>query len=161
MTVFRLLAQLGLEVNLPKSRIPPAQVFDFLGATFNTLSLTISPTVQRVSALTTTVTELYDSPSFTARVLSACIGKLDSVADLVPFGRWTVRPFHWTRIDHWSPVVNSYDDLPSTIPPDHSFVIWWTIVVNLLSGMLIHVPLPDFLMFADASETAWGARLTS
>ena len=161
-TVFQLLTRLGLGVNFPKSRLLPAQQFDFLGATFNTQTMMIAPTAQRILDLVAAVTNLYQVPHFTARTLAACIGKLDSVADLVPYGRWMVRPLHWARLDHWSPATCDYEDvLQASILPDMSFAEWWTNTANLSPGVPIHEPMPDHLLFTDASETAWGARLTS
>ena len=97
---------------------------------------------------------------FTARTLAACIGKLDSVTNLVPHGRWMVRPFHWARLDHWSPTTNLYEDvLSASILPNSTLANWWTNIPNLSQGVPIHEPIPDMLLITDASETAWGARL--
>ena len=161
-TTVRLLTRLGLGVNVPKSRLLPARLFDFLGATFDTESMTIRPTSQRVQATTAAVTTIFQSPTFTARELSTCIGMLDSVADLVPHGRWMVRPFHWARLEHWSPTAGSYEDtLSAAALPDRAFQVWWTESKNLTMGVPIQEPVPDFLLFTDASETAWGARLST
>jgi len=160
--LIHLLTRLGLGVNPPKSRLLPAQQFDFLGASFDTVTMTITPTAQRTQALIAAVKDVYQAPSFTARNLAACIGKLDSVADLVPHGRWMVRPFHWARLDNWSPTLNTYEDvLLPTILPDLSFATWWTDPANLSAGVPIQEPIQDHLLFTDASETAWGARLTT
>ena len=59
-----LLTRLGLQVNFPKSRLQPAQVFDSLGATFNTLTMTIAPTTLRVEALIASIQNLFNAPSF-------------------------------------------------------------------------------------------------
>ena len=96
--VLRLLTKLGLEVNLTKSRLLPARGFVFLGVTIVTCSMTIRLTLLRVLATIDAVAEFFSALNFTVRNLLTCIGKLDSVADFVLFGRWMVQFFHWARL---------------------------------------------------------------
>ena len=118
-TLLSLLNDLGLEVNLPKSRLLPSQSFPFLGAWVDLRHFVIRPSEERVLALGQCFHDLMKAPTLTVRMASQLIGIMDSLADLVPLGRWRVRVLHWFRALQWRPRL-SYDDklppLPITDP---------------------------------------------
>ena len=158
--VCRLLFRLGLQVNVPKSRLVPSQVFEFLGALFDLRVPSVRPSDLRVRSVSSSVRSLASAALITARELARTIGLLDSVADLVPQGRWRVRPFHWFRQDVWSPATGSYEDvLPSVTLRSCPWVVWWMNAPELCRGVPLQDPLPDVVMFTDASASGWGAHL--
>ena len=77
-TTVCLLTRLGLGVNPAKSHHLPARTFDFLGATLDTVQMTIAPTAQRTQDIIKAVSDIFQTPSFTARILSKCFGKTRS-----------------------------------------------------------------------------------
>jgi len=155
--VMRLLSSLGLGVNLPKSRLQPAQRFQFLGAWFDLGSFLIRPSEERVLSLGECFQELLLLPQLTVRHLARLIGIMDSMADLVPMGRWRVRLLHWFRAVHW-PARISYEDVLPGLPMEDHHLQWWMSPDNLLLGVPLQEPLPDHLVYTDASESGWGAQ---
>ena len=72
-----------------------------------------------------------------------------------------MRPVQFTLHDQWS---QSSDPplLPVRITPELLPVLrWWSLSVNLTSGVPLHQPLPDLRLFTDASSEGWGAHLLS
>ena len=72
-----------------------------------------------------------------------------------------MRPVQFTLHDQWS---QSSDPplLPVRITPELLSVLrWWSLSVNLTSGVPLHQPLPDLCLFTDASSEGWGAHLLS
>ena len=72
-----------------------------------------------------------------------------------------MRPVQFMLRDQWS---QSSDPplLPVHITPELLPVLrWWSLSVNLTSGVPLHQPLPDLRLFTDASSEGWGAHLLS
>jgi len=154
--VMELLYNLGLGLNLPKSRLVPAQQFQFLGAWLNLRTFLVTPSEARILALGELFQELLILPNLTARHLARLIGMMDSLADLVPLGRWRVRLLHWFRTINWA--RESYEDVVPPLPFWDEGLQWWMSPDNLLQGVPVHEPLPDHLIYTDASATGWGAQ---
>ena len=152
-----MLHDLGLEVNFPKSRLTPSQSFQFLGAWLDLRDFVIRPSEERVLALGLCFHNLMAAPTLTARMTSQLIGIMDSLADLVPMGRWRVRVLHWFRALQWRPRL-SYDDVLPPLPITDPDLQWWMSPDNLLAGVPVQEPLPDAMIFTDASSTGWGAQ---
>jgi len=158
-TVRSLLSTLGLGLNLPKSRLPPAQAFTFPGAEFNLRHFTIRPSEERILSLGRCFQDLVGLPHITAQQLARLIGLMDSVADLVPLGQWRVRVLHWFRSLRWTTRWSSQNkDVLPQLPLDDQRIRWWMVPDNLAMGVPIQDPLPDHTIFTDASATGWGAH---
>ena len=156
-TVVALLRSLGLGINLPYSRLVPSQCFQFLGAFFGLRRFLVTPSEDRVLALGQCFRDFFDLPQVTMRRLGRLIGVMDSMADLVPLGRWRVRLLHWFRAVHWPRRV-SYEDVVPPLPIWDRRLQWWMVPDNLPHGVPVHVPLPDRLLYTDASATRWGGQ---
>ena len=52
---------------------------------------------------------------------------------------------------------DSYGDVVPPLPFWDEGLQWWMLPATLLRGIPIHEPLPDHLIYADASTTGWGA----
>ena len=75
-----------------------------------------------------------------------------------PHGRWLVRPLHSAHLDYWSPATKCFEAVLLALP-NQSFAPCWTIIFLPVTGIPFHEPIPDVLLFMDAYESAWRARL--
>ena len=82
---------------------------------------------------------------------------MDSLADFVPLGRWSVRLLHWCRSLHWA-ARQSYKDVLPRLSTEDTLLQWWMIPDNPLAGVPVQEPLPDPLIFyrCDDQGEQWG-----
>ena len=89
------------------------------------------------------------------------VGPHDFLGETDQAGHLHMRPVQFTLHNQWS---QSLDPplLPVRVTPELLPVLrWWSLSVNLTSGVPLHQPLPDLHLFTDASSEGWGAHLLS
>ncbi|XP_071123791.1 uncharacterized protein [Mytilus edulis] len=96
----------------------------------------------------------------TARQFSQLLGLLNSLADVVPFGRLHIRPLQFYLHQHWLPAAHDWE-FPVPIIHQELFphLVWWTSQANVLRGQLLSSPVPNQTLFTDGSNLGCAAYL--
>ena len=157
--VLRLTASLGLTPNLPKCDLTPSQQFVFIGIAFDLNTGTARPAPHRVANFLQLLRDFLSSRAPPAVKWQRLLDHMTSLEKLTRRGRLHTRPVQFTLHDQWS---QSSDPplLPVRITPELLPVLWWwSLSVNLTSGVPLHQPLLDLHLFTDTSSEGWGAHL--
>ena len=150
---------LCFSVNLEKSELTPSQTFTYLGMTFDTRTMLVTPKRRRLVVLSALLMDLRSQPSATARRLSSLLGMMESLAPLVPLGRLHKRPLQRALSDRWTATSSLWDAL---IPLGPWFLLTtatWLDEEWLTSGVPICPPPAQSERYTDASLVGWGAHL--
>ena len=158
-TVMSEARSLGFEFNLPKSDLRPAQRFEFLGMQFDTVAMTVRPASRRLDRLHRLLLDLRTRPSASARQLTSLLGSMESLASLIPLGRFHKRPFQRELAQRWSQSHQSWNELVVLGDWFLTSTSQWMNRSWLMSGVPL-VPLPPRLeLYTDASNHGWGAHV--
>ena len=156
-----LAVRLGFTPNLGKSELTPAQRFSYLGMHFDTVSMLVAPSQDRLDRLASLLTRLESQHSASARLLASLLGQMESLAPLLPLGRLHKRPFQREFQSRWNQTTQPWDTL---IPLDDWLVETtrqWHDTAWLTQGVPIHAPSGDVVLYTDASHHGWGAHVDS
>jgi ribonuclease HI len=156
--VLDLAAYLGFRVNEAKSELTPKRSFQFLGMRLDLPSWTVSPSRERVEALLTLLQRLWVARSATARVLHSVLGRMESMALLLPLARVFKRPFQRQLADRWSQASQSWDTQVVLGAWFAQAVAQWLDRDWISSHVPISLGPPVVEVFTDASTTGWGAH---
>ena len=152
---------LGLLPNLRNCDLTPSQQFVFIGIAFDLNTCTAHPAPHRVLNFLLLLTDFMSSRAPPAVKWQRLLGHMTSLEKLARWGHLDMRPVQFTLHDQWS---QSSDPplLPVCIMPKLLPVLrWWSLPANVTSRVPLHQPLPDLLMFTDASNMGWGTHLLS
>lgn len=156
----KLTQALGFRPNLGKSELSPSQQFSFLGMKFDSISMTVSPSQERVDRLLRSLSHLAGLEVASARQLASLLGKMESLAPLLPFGRLRKRPFERAFRDRFDQKSQCWE---TPIPLGNWFLDTahpWLDVSWLSQRVPIHLPTADVTLFTDASSSeGWGGHL--
>ena len=155
--VLELAESLGFFVNLAKSELVPAQVFSYLGMTFDTLRWEVKPAAHRLDRLRSRLSALLAAREASAHDLQALLGTMESLAMLLPLGRLHKRPLQRALRARWS----QSQPLSTMLPLAGWFeeaVSQWRNEVWLQSALPIVSSAPQVDLFTDASKAGWGAH---
>ena len=155
----RILSQLGFILNQSKSILIPSQQSIYLGMSFDTASGLVQPSEKRFSGLTQVINRFLSLSCVTAREFLRLLGILTSLGDIVPMGVLHRRQIQWHLRASWNMATKSLSHLiplPSSIK---RHLRWWLDPTNVLKGVPLHTPLPQRVLFSDASNFGWGAHL--
>lgn len=151
---------LGFRPNLGKSELSPSQQFTFLGMSFNTIDMTVAPSRERVNRLLRSLSHLSGLEQASARQLASLLGRMESLAPLLPLGRLRKRPFERAFRHRFDQKAQSWE---TTIPLGDWFlesVSHWKDESWLAQCVPIHPPPADLTLFTDASSSeGWGGHL--
>lgn len=150
--------RMGFVTNLEKSDLSPTQSFLFLGMRFDTVQWSVAPAQQRIDILIASLTELRVSAVASARQLSSLLGRMESLADIVPLGRARKRPLQRELAARFSPQVQDWSSL---IPLGDWFreaTDQWLDRSWLGTGVPISSQSQPQEVFTDASHSGWGAH---
>lgn len=149
--------QLGFNIQPEKSDFVPSTSFSYLGMTFDTLAFTVQPNGDRLQSLSTLLSHMRQSHSTTYRTLLSLLGKMESMATLLPLARVYKRPLQRdvsarvvVRTDFNQPVVLGAWFLAATQQ--------WTDQVWLHSSVPIRPPGQTVYLHTDASTAGWGGH---
>ena len=152
---------LGFRLNWGKSDLIPAQQFCYLGMRFDTVTMTVKPSRERLERLDATLTRLLSRESASARDLASLQGQMESLAPLLRLGRLHKRPFQRAFRARWDQRFQSWE---CQIPLGewlHDSTAQWRVLSWLTEGVPIHQPNGDVDLYTDASEIGWGAHVDS
>ena len=152
--------ELGFRVNEGKSDLEPSQVFVFLGVRFCTISMRVSPSLERITKLQEDLSKSSVEGSFaTARRLHAFIGQMESMSSLVPGGRVHKRPLQAAVRSRWAQASQSWSTRIKLGPWFSEAVSQWFVTDWALSGVSMTPPDPTVTLYTDASIKGWGGHI--
>ena len=134
--LLNIILELGFVPNWEKSELVPTQKFCFLGARFNLIKGQVGPSLERISTFQQALTLLLNARQASAHQLHSIVGQMESMANLLPWGRLHKRSLQWGIKERWS----------------QEDCLW---------EQQIHYPPPDFQLFTDSRLDGWGAHLDS
>ena len=150
---------LGFMLNREKCALTPSQSFTYLGMKFNTVSMLVSPTQERIDRFISLRDKLLSRSHSTARSIAALLGQMESLAPLVPLGQVHKRELQRQFRDRWCQARQSWD----TIVPLHGWlqkaIQQWMVDSWLHQGVPISYPVPQVELYTDASRIGWGAHV--
>jgi len=153
--------ELGWMINQEKSALAPSQQFTYLGMSVDTEANRVRPTEKRVTALMEAAERIYKEATCSVRAVLSLIGKMISVAPMVPFGALERRPLQFAMARVWSGTRGSLDAVVSITAEMRTAVRWWTCRENLVKGVPLATEREEVTLVTDASMTGWGAHLGS
>lgn len=150
---------LGLLVNLLKSDLDPAQLFQFIGILFDLIRGTARPADHRIEAFLKLAEKFLSQAAPKAESWQQILGHMTSLERLVPRGRLHMRPLQFQLQLLWS----QHEDLQSRPVPLNAecklALSWWMDRAHLLQGVPLKLSLPQVTLFTDASTDGWGAHV--
>ena len=93
--LLNIILELGFVPNWEKSELVPTQKFCFLGARFNLIKGQVGPSLERISTFQQALTLLLNARQASARQLHSIVGQMESMANLLPWGRLHKRSLQW------------------------------------------------------------------
>lgn len=154
-----LLEELGFIVNREKSDLTPSRTFVHLGMLFCTEENRVSLPEKRIASIIECVDATLNSPSSTARHWLRLLGLTNAAAELLPYGRLSLRPLQLYLMALWKPASGNLQD---QIPLRQDIVaqlLLWKDRAWLQEGVPLQLPNPTISLCTDASRTGWGAHL--
>lgn len=125
-----LLQKCGIEETLDKS-VQPSQIMVFLGVLFNTITMTIEVTPERLVEIKQLVQMWLGKTSATLKQIQSLLGKLNFVAACVrPSRIFVSRLLCWLRSIHGSKL--QYHIIPEFVKKD---LIWWHRFLPMYNGI--------------------------
>jgi hypothetical protein len=156
--VLRETESLGFRVNLEKSDLIPSQRFPFLGMVLDTVSWSAAPSSDRIEGLLTLLRSLLASRETSARVLYAVLGRMESMALLLPLARLYKRPLQSQLVTRWCQSLGDWEDRIALGPWFREAISQWLSLEWLHSSVPISLGPPLVEVFTDASLEGWGAH---
>jgi hypothetical protein len=150
---------LGFFHHVQKSQLLPLQDFIFLGCRFLLHLSLVMPTLERFQKILTLVQWFLNQQQCPARQWQRLLGLLAATERMVPQGLLHMRPFQLHLHQAWDQSVQSQDALVSIPSLLRHELQWWSRVENVLAGVPIRDPDPQFQLFNDASLHGWGAHM--
>ncbi|XP_070556878.1 uncharacterized protein [Ptychodera flava] len=155
-TAVALLQSLGFLINWEKSKLVPKQQIQFLGMIINSLDMTISLPLEKVSRLQLDCQELLLKKSVTVRCLSRVLGRMTAAVEAV-----TVSPLHYRAIQKDQLAVlartGSYDALVVLSQETREELTWWVKCLDVWNGRSLLPQKPQVIIQTDSSRKGWGA----
>ena len=152
-------ASLGFILNQEKSDLTPSQQFTYLGMQFDTVNYTVQPSLARRESLLSQIQSLCLRRTSTARKIASALGKMVSMADLLPLGRLHKRPLQRALAQRFSQHSESWEKKIETRPWFQESCHQWTQLSWLHSSVPICPPEPIRTVFTDASNKGWGGHM--
>ena len=133
-----LVQDLCLLVNLKKSKLHPAQRFDFIGYYFLLDKALVRPTQTRWIKLQETFNKVNKTSVLSARTLVSVFGLLALTEKTVKLGRIRMRPFQRHLKLHWKHLMPLNSPVPwSQKMKQHGE--WWLDPQHILQGEFLHL----------------------
>ena len=154
-----LASKLGFVIHEEKSDFSPSQEFVYLGMLFKTVPHTVQPSQARISSLVDLIKSTQSKHLVPARQLAAVLGKMESLAPLLPLGRLHKRPLQRAVASSFNQAVDSWNKPVNIQPWFTPSVAQWRVSTWLYTPVPITPPEPLVSIFTDASQKGWGAHM--
>ena len=155
-----LLCNLGFSINLSKSHLVPCQSLSHLGYLWDSRELSIKLPSDKISKIKSLAASCLCRNS-SLRTLAALLGLLVNASNAFPFAPLHYRNFQFCFIEglNFHSSWESFWELSEEARMD---LDWWVKCDPLsLSPFLFAVDKPTLSIFTDASNSGWGASLSS
>lgn len=155
------LKALGLEVNLEKSCLNPSDVVCYLGFDIHCASQRSPPFITvpkgKVSKLKQDISRALKRPNISARLLARIAGRCISMMAAVFPAKLKLRNVYRMLNSR-----RSWDEAMAWSPEARGDLSWWIMSLDGWNGQLLVPPAScDLQLSTDASETGWGATLST
>ena len=150
----QLLSSLGVET-APEKIVPPTTRIEFLGVTFDSITMTIEVTPERVKQMLAELNSWNTRIHATRKEVESLIGKLQFASKCVKPGRTFI-----ARLIEWLKTVDRKRkySIPKEARKD---IAWWGKFLENYNGIsllwLTNIPTPDTILASDACTKGFGA----
>jgi len=157
--VLTLFSNLGFCLSTTKSELTPTQDLTFVGFRFLLDKGLVLPTTDKYLALRHLILLIIAQSTVRVRHVLRLLGIMNSLADVVPLGRLHMRPLQLFLLSQWRPVSRTLDTILLLPRSVKNQLVWWSLEQNVLVGVALSKPKPQWTLYTDASNTGWGAEL--
>ena len=157
-----ILRSLGYTVHAEKSVLIPRQHITFLGFEFNSISMTITLTLEKKNKIRQLALDILSASTISIRKVAKLLGNFTAAFPAVPFGRLHYRNIEREKIKALKISKGNFDGLCLIGPEAREDLRWW--IDNVISASKpIKEPEIDLTLYTDASKKGWGVtdELTS
>jgi hypothetical protein len=155
--VLALFDSLGLQVNMEKSVLIPAQIIIFLGIEVDSLTMTFRVPRDKAVKIVKEIEKLRKQAEASPRELAGLMGKLNAISIAFLPARQ-----HYNYLNEWKSkcLETTHWDHRTILPaPVLQELEWWINNFALWNGRTIIAQQYQAQLFTDASDTGWGAAL--
>lgn len=150
-----ILKKCGFEESAEKA-FPPSEIMSFLGILFNTLTMTIEITTERLQEIRKLIQLWLNKDSASLKQVQSLLGKLNFIAACVKPSRiFVARLLNWLRSIYGS--SNFLHTIPHYVKKD---LIWWNNFLPLYNGISMmeyeNWSKPDAIFSSDSCLTVCG-----
>ena len=141
----------------PEKAVYPTQIMVFLGVLFNTVTMTLEVTPERLAELRAQICQWIGMSSASLKQIQSLLGKLNFIASCVrPSRLFMFRMFNWLRGIYSSSASTSYL-IPEEVRKD---LLWWHRFLPVYNGISMmqteKFSEPDSVFASDSSLSACG-----
>ena len=152
-----LLQCLGFLINFKKLVMSPTQELEFLGMVVNTNTLIVSLPADKIRQIRSEATRIFDMASFSARLLSHFLGKLNAATQAVAPAPLF---FRYLQQDLQSALAHGNQDYETLLSPScqaKEELVWWQENLSKWNGKPLRQEPGQMVIQSDASLSGWGA----
>ena len=151
-------ARLGLKVNMEKSFLVPSQTTTFIGLALDTITMTACPSTRRVDDISGLLTAFQRGRRLSLLTVLRLMGKLTSIAAVVPLGLLSLRPFQrWLNSLHLDVEKHRHRKITVSRQCLLALVPWRDRAYMLRGVPMGSVPSRRETVATDACPLGWGA----
>jgi hypothetical protein len=155
--VIQLAQRLGFNIKPEKSDLIPSTTFKYLGMTFDTVKFLVRPNKDRVDSLIRQLHQLRHRRRTNLRTILSVLGKMESMALLIPLARVYKRPLQRLVAERAGKSQNM-DKVIKLGPYFVQATNQWMKTHWVYSSVPIQNPEPKVFLHTDASKEGWGGH---
>ncbi|XP_064088647.1 uncharacterized protein LOC135203010 [Macrobrachium nipponense] len=152
---------LGILVNLEKSQLSPQQNIVYLGIQMDSQGFLASPSIERIERCLSKVSVFPGKEHCSAREWMSLLGTISSLEQFVSLGRLHLRPLQYYLKENWDQSSQDLEESFEVTDKIKQDLRWWLDPKKLGQGVSLHIKSPLRALFADVSDSGWGATLGS
>ena len=150
-----MLRDLGYTIHVDKSILTPTQNITFLGFIFDSVSMTITLTLEKKEKIKELALSILSSPTISIRKLAQFIGNIVASFPAVPFGKLNYRDMERNKVTALKESKGNFDSVMDLSHRSALEIEWW--IGNITNSFnYIQRPEVDNVMYTDASKKGWG-----
>lgn len=156
--LLRHVLQLGLTVNYAKSSLIPSQQVTFIGIVLNSLTMSATPSPQRVDDVVRLVSQVRQRQRLSFGLLLQLMGKMTAMSSVIPLGLLYLRPIQiWINNLHLNPKLHQLRLVQLSSQCLHHLRLWGDRDFICRGVTLGSLPSRREVVITDASLIGWGA----
>jgi len=153
----QLLQSLGFSINYEKSQLTPSKSIKYLGFIFDSESLTLRLTDEKVRDISNLCVRVSNEPSISILTCSKLIGTLVAASPAVEYGLLYIKQLEREKTVALFNAKNNYSTPMLLSIEARNDISWWTTIAKK-NIKTIKKDFYDKVIFSDASLTGWGAH---